>query len=164
MKSLTKLLLGTNNPGKIHEISSLLGDLPIELFTPAMVNLDYRVDENGTSYLDNAAGKAYAWYQKSGIATLADDSGLEVDVLAGAPGVYSHRFTGDPNASDAERRQYLLQRLTDFSRPWMAQFTCVVAIAIPGRELISVTGILSWRDHTGRTRIEWLWLRPDFPG
>ena len=121
-------------------MSSLLSGLPIELVTPAELNQDYQVEEIGNSYLENAAGKARAWAQKCGVATLADDSGLEVDVLDGAPGLYSHRFTGDPHTSDAERRHYLIKRLQDIPRPWLAHFTCVVAIAIPGQELVSVTG------------------------
>ncbi|MGB8252699.1 MAG: RdgB/HAM1 family non-canonical purine NTP pyrophosphatase [Anaerolineaceae bacterium] len=140
MKPSIKLLLGTNNPGKIREMSSLLSGLPIELVTPAELNQDYQVEEIGSSYLENAACKARAWAQKCGTATLADDSGLEVDVLDGAPGLYSHRFTGDPHASDEERRRYLVKRLQDFPRPWLAHFTCVVAIATPGQELVSVTG------------------------
>jgi XTP/dITP diphosphohydrolase len=140
MTKPVKLLLGTNNSGKIQEISSFLEDLPIELTTPAVLNLDYQVNEGGTSYLENASTKAQSWCQKTGIATLADDSGLEVDVLDGAPGLYSHRFTGNFHASDVERRRYLIKRLQDIPGPWHAHFICVMAMVIPGQKLITVTG------------------------
>ena len=139
-QSLFRLLLGTNNPGKIKEMSALLTGLPMELVTPSSISLDLQIEETGDSYQENAAIKALTWSSISGLACLADDSGLEVDALEGAPGLYSHRFTGNPNTSDAERRKYLLQRLGDLPQPWTAIFRCAVAIAIPGQDLIQTTG------------------------
>jgi len=139
-QSLDRLLLGTNNPGKIKEMSALLSGLPLELVTPASISLDLHIEETGDSYQENAAIKALTWSSMSGLACLADDSGLEVDALDGSPGLYSHRFTGNPTTSDAERRKYLLQRLGTLPQPWTAIFRCAVAIAIPGQDLIQTSG------------------------
>jgi XTP/dITP diphosphohydrolase len=134
------LLLGTNNPGKIQEMTALLSNLPLILLTPSDISLDLFIEETGKSYQENATLKAITWSSRSGLACLADDSGLEVDGLDGAPGLYSHRFTTNPNASDADRRKHLLDRLENLPPPWTARFQCAVAIAIPGQDLIQATG------------------------
>jgi XTP/dITP diphosphohydrolase len=130
---MKQLLIATNNKGKIKELQDLLKDTGIELVTPAQINLDLDVLENGHTYAENATKKALAFAQASGLISLADDSGLEVDVLGGAPGLYSARY-GSPDGeklSDAERRAYLIQNLQDKSRPWTARFHATIAIAIP---------------------------------
>ena len=121
-QSPMNMLLGTNNPGKAQEMAALLSDLPLVLLTPSSIALELEVEETGGSYQKNAAIKAITWASRSGLACLADDSGLEVDALDGAPGVYSHRFTTNPNASDAEHRKYLLERLENMPQPWTARF------------------------------------------
>jgi XTP/dITP diphosphohydrolase len=140
MTPISHLLLGTNNPGKTKEMIALLDGLSAEIVLPTDLGLELLVEEIGESYLENAILKAQSWSTQSGIATLADDSGLEVDALDGAPGVRSHRITGNLNASDAERRQYLLQQLKDLPRPWTARFCSAIAVAIPGQGLITGTG------------------------
>jgi XTP/dITP diphosphohydrolase len=140
VNSIQRILLGTSNPGKIAEMTALLDGLPLMILQPSDISYELEVEENGGSYLDNAIHKAVSWSGQSGLATLADDSGLEVDALDGAPGMMSHRFTGNPNASDADRRKLLIQRLQAFPRPWTARFKCSVAIAIPGEVLITGTG------------------------
>lgn len=140
MRPTLRLLLGTNNRGKLQEMSSLLDGLPLILVTPSDLRLNTQIEETGNSYQENAALKAMNWSIRSGLACLADDTGLEVDALDGAPGLFSHRFTGDPNASDAERRRYLIDQLREFPHPWTARFKCAVAIAIPGLKLISAMG------------------------
>lgn len=135
-----RLLLGTNNPGKTMELIALLDGLNLDICKPVDLGQELNVDEVGNNYLENALLKAQAWSKQSGIATLADDSGLEVDALHGAPGVLSHRITGVPAASDAERRKFLLLQLTGLSRPWTARFKCAIVVAVPGRESITGTG------------------------
>ncbi len=130
-----KILVATNNPGKLVEIQSLLEDASLTLLTPAMVGLAMEVDETGATYAENAALKASAFAQASGLLALADDSGLEVDALGGLPGLRSARFLGRPGASDADRRAYLLERLQGLPRPWTAHFHCTVALAAPGGDL-----------------------------
>ncbi|TLM99763.1 non-canonical purine NTP pyrophosphatase, partial [bacterium] len=80
---------------------------------------------------ENAALKARAYAAASGLPALADDSGLEVDALGGAPGLHSARYSPQPNASDADRRVLLLANLRGKPRPWAAHFHCSVAIALP---------------------------------
>lgn len=128
---MSKLLLATNNQGKLVEIRALLNDLEASLVTPAQIGLDLNVEETGDTYAENAARKAIAFAQASGLLTLADDSGLEVDTLDGLPGIRSARFAPQPGATDADRRAYLLERLQGQSRPWTAHFHCTVALVQP---------------------------------
>lgn len=127
----SRLLLATNNPGKIAEIKALLSGLGLDLLTPYDLDLQIDVDEDGRTYAENAMKKARAFSEASGLVTLGDDSGLEVDALSGRPGLHSHRFAPQPLASDADRRHYLLEQLRDKPRPWTARFQATVAIAIP---------------------------------
>jgi hypothetical protein len=87
VRPLTKLLVATNNPGKVREYEQLLNDLPVEITFPAGEGLSLEVDESGETFEENARIKAVAYARASGLLTLADDSGLEVDVLGGGPGV-----------------------------------------------------------------------------
>lgn len=126
-----KLLIASQNRGKIAEIKALLAGEPLELVTPDEVGISLTVEETGHSYRQNAAIKAKAYTHAAGLVSLADDSGLEVDALGGKPGIHSARFSPQPGATDADRRAYLLQQLTDYPRPWNARFRCVVAVASP---------------------------------
>ena len=128
---MTKLLLATENPGKIREIKSLLQGVNADLVIPGDLGLDLHVEESGQTYAENASRKALVYASASGLLTLADDSGLEVDALNGAPGVFSARFSPKTGATDKDRRDYLLDKLEGFSRPWPARFHCTVAIAAP---------------------------------
>jgi XTP/dITP diphosphohydrolase len=129
---MLNLLLASGNKGKLIEIHSLLADMPIRLLTPADVGLEKMdVVEDGQSYAENAALKAYAFAQASGLLSMADDSGLEVDALGGAPGIYSARYSPKPGATDADRRAYLLEQLHDSPHPWTARFRCVIALQAP---------------------------------
>ena len=128
---MTKLFLATNNQGKLVEIQALLGDLGLELLTPDQLGINLQVEESGQTYMENAACKGRAFASASGLLTLADDSGLEVDALKGMPGVYSARFSPLPNATDADRRAYLLAQLAGMPRPWTARFRCLVALVTP---------------------------------
>jgi XTP/dITP diphosphohydrolase len=125
-----RLLVATNNRGKLQELLPILGDLPLQLVTPADIGLELDVAETGSTYAENARLKAEAFRQASGLLTLADDSGLEVDALGGGPGRYSARYAG-PGASDADRRAKLINALRDVPAPRPARFRCVIAIAQP---------------------------------
>jgi XTP/dITP diphosphohydrolase len=137
---MTHLLLASSNPGKLHEMRALLEGLPVELRTPSQVGLDLVVDEPGPTYAENAARKARAYARASGLLTLADDSGLEVDALGGLPGIRSARFAPQPGATDADRRAYLLEQLEGYPKPWAAHFHCTVALAAPSGELCFAEG------------------------
>ena len=136
------LLIATNNKGKIKELQGLLKDTGIELITPAQINLDLDVIEDGNTYAENATKKAVAFAQASGLISLADDSGLEVDALNGAPGLYSARYgsTDGRKLSDAERRAILIQDLQHKPRPWTARFHATIAVAVPNGETHLVEG------------------------
>jgi XTP/dITP diphosphohydrolase len=136
-----KLLIATNNQGKVREIRAILQDLDIELVTPADLGLELDVEEDGQTYAENANKKALAFSSASGLTALADDSGLEVDALEGAPGLHSARYAPLPNATDADRRAILLLNLSRNPRPWVARFRATVAIASPGRGVRTVEGV-----------------------
>ncbi len=126
---MNKLLIATNNRGKVIELQDLLKDTGIQLLTPADIGLSLEVDEDGETYAENSSKKAIAFAQASGLISLADDSGLEVDALDGAPGLYSARYSPKTAANDADRREFLLQNLNDKPRPWKAHFHATIAIA-----------------------------------
>lgn len=132
---MKKLLIATNNQGKIAEFQELLTGSGIDFVTPAQINLELEVDEDGSTYRENAAKKAIAFAQASGLISLADDSGLEADALAGAPGLYSARYSPKPGANDRDRRNFLLKNLWDKPRPWKAHFHATIAVAKPNGEV-----------------------------
>jgi XTP/dITP diphosphohydrolase len=128
---MAKLLLATTNRGKIGEYRSLLNGLPFELVTPGEVGVNIDVEEKYPSYEDNASVKAKTYAGASHLITLADDSGLEVDVLGGEPGIRSARAAGEA-AGDKERIKHLLARLRGVPlEKRTARFKCVIAIATP---------------------------------
>lgn len=126
-----KILIGTNNAHKAQEIRDMLPG--IEIVRPADIGLELDVEENGRNFEENAKIKAKAFADASGMVTLADDSGLEVDCLKGKPGIYSARYCPKPGATDADRRQYLLEniRKRGAERPWKARFVCEIAVVFP---------------------------------
>jgi len=139
-KMMRKLLVATRNAGKVREYRQLLADLPLEITYLDAEGIDLDVEETGESFAENAVLKATAYAQVSGLWTWADDSGLEVDALNGAPGIRSSRYAG-PGASDEDRYRRLLRELEGV--PWekrTARFRCVVAIATPTGEVRTAEG------------------------
>ncbi|HUT97057.1 MAG TPA: non-canonical purine NTP pyrophosphatase, partial [Dehalococcoidales bacterium] len=123
---MPKLLLATNNQGKAREYKSLLEGVPFELVTPAQVGIDTEVEEVGKSFEENAVLKATALAAESGLLSLADDSGLEVEALGGEPGTLSARYAGE-GVSDADRVSYLLAKLEGVPEgKRQARFKCVI--------------------------------------
>lgn len=142
MKPAAQLLIATTNPGKRIEIQEILADFtpPLELKLPLELGIDLEVPETGHSYAENAALKSLAYAARSGLPALADDSGLEVETLDGAPGLFSARYAPQPGATDADRRRYLLANLAGKPRPWKARFVCAVALALPDGRLLHSRG------------------------
>jgi XTP/dITP diphosphohydrolase len=132
---MKKLLIATENQGKVKEFHALLDGLEVELVTPRSLGLNMTVVEDGSTYQENAGKKARQYSQASGLIALADDSGLEVDALGGAPGLYSARYSPLPGATDADRRAFLLKNLQDKPQPWRAHFHATVAIGTPDGQL-----------------------------
>ncbi len=153
-QKVKKLLIATNNKGKVIELQDLLKDFDVELITPADINLNLDVEEDGRDYAENAAKKAVAFAHASGLISLADDSGLEVDALDGAPGLFSARYGPPPSPpvfgknggrargglTDADRRAYMLENLQGKPQPWTAHFHATIAIAAPGEDVQIVEG------------------------
>ena len=126
-----RLLIATTNPHKIGEFREIFAGLPYELVTPADLDLALEVEETGATFAENAALKATAWANASGMLTLAEDSGLEIDALGGEPGVYSARWAG-ADVSYEERFRILLARLAALpDQPRTARYRAVIAIAQP---------------------------------
>jgi XTP/dITP diphosphohydrolase len=135
-----KLLLASNNQGKIREYKSLLRGIPFALVTPAGLGITAKVEEAGGTFEANASLKAIDMARQSGLLALADDSGLEVDALGGKPGPLSHRFAG-AGASDLDRINFLLSKLKDIpAQNRVARFRCVIAVAAPSN--LSLQGVL----------------------
>jgi XTP/dITP diphosphohydrolase len=122
------LLIATTNLGKLRELTSLLSGTGVELADLGQIGLDLAVSEDEGSYDAIALNKAVLYAAASGLWTLADDTGLEVDALSGAPGLRTARLSDD----DRSRRSKLLELLAPHPRPWTARFRCSVALADPG--------------------------------
>lgn len=130
-----KLVLASKNKGKLRELQAMLKDTPVEVLLESQVGIDLDVEETGTTFEENSRIKAMAVMEASGLPAIADDSGLVVDALDGAPGVYSARYGN--LGSDAERTAYLLKNLEqvpDGQRT--ARFVSVITACFPdGREI-----------------------------
>lgn len=127
-----KLLLATGNRGKQKEIRELLADSGISIVTPAELEDPPEIVEDGTTFAANARKKALSMARFSGLLTLADDSGLVVDALHGAPGVLSARYAGPTNTDDAANNAKLLARMAEVpDEQRRAAFHCVMAVAWP---------------------------------
>ncbi|MBC6936657.1 MAG: RdgB/HAM1 family non-canonical purine NTP pyrophosphatase [Chloroflexi bacterium] len=137
------VLIGTSNAGKLNEYRMLLTGVPVKLFDLFDVGLaDLEVDENGETVEANARLKARAYAEAGGLLTLADDTGLFVDALGGAPGVYPARY-GGPGLTMAQRRAKLLSELAGVpAAQRRARFVCVIAVANPQTgEVTSFEGV-----------------------
>ena len=140
MTAPRRIVVATTNPHKLEELREILADLPIELVSPAELNLRVTVEETGATFAENAILKALAYAEAAGLPALADDSGLEIDALGGEPGIYSARWAGD-GVSYPERFQILEERLAGVpDERRTARYRCAVAIAEPApRGLFDVT-------------------------
>jgi XTP/dITP diphosphohydrolase len=133
-----KLVIATHNQGKLLEYRQLLADLPLEVVSLDDLGITVDVNETGQTFAENARLKAQAYAKMTGLATWADDSGLEVNALDGRPGVYSARY-GGPGLSDPDRVRLLLQEMDGLPAPQRtARFRCAVAIALPDGSLHTV--------------------------
>ena len=126
------LVIASGNKGKIEEFKKLLDDFPIDLLTQPV---GFEIEETGSTFMENARIKAIAVSQSTGNLSLADDSGLSVEALGGAPGIYSSRYA----SSDKQRIEKLLAELKPFSNR-KAKFECALCIASGEKVLIEVSG------------------------
>lgn len=132
-----KLAIATNNKNKLSEIRSILGDYFEEMLSLEQLGIDIDIEETGTTLLENSLIKARAIEKLTGLPALADDSGLMVDALNGAPGVYSARYAGD-NHDDNANNALLLKNLKD--KPRTAHFSSVIALCYPDGTYVTSEG------------------------
>lgn len=138
---MPKLLIATHNTHKFRELAAILSDIPYTLVSLATEGITLKVKETGKTYAENAALKAKTYAAISGLLTLADDSGLEVEALDGEPGLCSARYAGE-EATNPQRIAKLLRRLEGV--PWekrQARFICVIAIATPQGDVHLFEGV-----------------------
>jgi XTP/dITP diphosphohydrolase len=136
------LLIATANPHKLDEFRTIFADLPYQLLSLNDVQLNINVEETGTTFQENSELKALAYARASGLLSLVDDSGLEIDAMGGAPGVYSARFGGE-NLPYRERFQLIFGRMHDLPlEQRTARFRCVITIAEPSGYHRSVEGTI----------------------
>ena len=128
---MSRLLIATNNKGKLAELKLIFAGLPCSIVSPADIGLDLEVAETGATFEENAALKSAAFAEASGLLSLADDSGLEVEALGGEPGVLSARYAGE-NATDKERVDFLLNKMKNIPEgKRQARFRSVIAVTTP---------------------------------
>lgn len=152
-----KLLIATTNPGKFAEIKRFLGDLSLELVGLIDAGITDAVEETGSTFEENAILKATYYMQKSGLPTLADDGGFEIDALDGAPGVKSHRWIHkDQEDTDEELIAYTLEKMRGLPRAKRgAQLRLVLALVLPDGRKFTVEektrGIVAEKPSDHRT-------------
>ena len=136
-----KVVLASKNPHKLVEIDAITRKLGIELILQSELGIDIDVDETGTTFEENSFLKAEAVMKASGLPALADDSGIVVDALNGAPGIYSARYGGDPTMTDHDRKMLLLkntEHVPDGER--QAAFVAVITMVTPDGQTIQARG------------------------
>ncbi|GJM21064.1 MAG: non-canonical purine NTP pyrophosphatase [Planctomycetota bacterium] len=136
---MSRLLVATTNAGKLSELRGLLAPLGFELLGLAEVDAIPEAPENGATFAENARSKALHYARASGLDTLADDSGLEVSALQGAPGVRSARFAGE-HAQDSDNNRLLLERLRG-ETDRRARFVCALCLVENGRPSLEADGV-----------------------
>lgn len=131
-----RLLVATRNAGKLIEYAEMLADFDVDWVTLDDVGITLNVEETGATFEANAILKAIAYAKASGLITMAEDSGLEVDALDGAPGIFTARY-GGPGLSNVERYEYLLSKLINVPlQERTARFRCVIATVTLSNEVV----------------------------
>ena len=138
MKPLT-FVLASKNKKKLTEMQTILGEMGIRVLSQAQAGVDLEPEETGTTFEENAVIKARAVSEASGLPTIADDSGLMVDALDGAPGVYSARYGGDHGLSDEFRWKLLLKNMEDKEQRG-AKYVSVIAAVFPDGRVLTARG------------------------
>lgn len=131
-----EILVATTNPGKLREIRALLDGAPVRLRTLDDFPPIEEPEETGATFAENAVLKARAYARATGAATVAEDSGLEIDALGGEPGIHSARY---PGATYADKFANLYARLANAPKPWTARFVCALALVDPSGAILFET-------------------------
>ena len=142
MNEKKKIIFATTNEGKMAEIRMIMSDLDIELYSLKDMNINVQIEENGTTFEENAIIKAKAICEMTGQMVMADDSGLEVDYMDKAPGVYSARYLGEDTPYSV-KNQAILDNLKDAKGDERsARFVCAIAAAFPDGRIITTVGTI----------------------
>lgn len=142
---MCKIIFATSNENKMKEIRMILADLPYEIVSLKEAGVQADINENGSTFEENAVIKAKAICGMTGMITLADDSGLEIDYLNKEPGVYSARYMGEETSYHV-KNQALIERLKDAGgEQRSARFVCVIAAAFPDGRIITTRGTIEGR-------------------
>ncbi len=136
---IRRLILASNNAKKLKELRAILADAGVEVIPQREAGCDFEVEETGETFEENAYLKASAVTKATGEAAIADDSGLCVDALGGAPGVYSARFTGNHADSDEVRNRFLLEKLKDAEQR-SARFVSCICCTLPNGDILRSRG------------------------
>ena len=137
---MRKFIVATKNKGKLKEIEEILTGLPLQVISMEEAGVSDEIDETGSTFEENAMIKAKAVFDKTKEMVMADDSGLEVDFLNGAPGIYSAWFAGE-GATDSDKNTKLLYLLADVPfEKRCARFVCAIAVVLPNGETYTVRG------------------------
>ena len=138
-----KMILASNNAHKMSEMRAILADLGVELLSQREAGCDFEVEETGTTFEENAYLKAIAVTRATGMPAIADDSGLEVDYLNGEPGVYSARYSGSHEHTDAQRNEYLLKKLEGVPlQDRTARFVSSICCTFPNGDVLRARGTM----------------------
>ena len=135
---MIKFVLASRNPGKLKEMNEILSHLGIQVCSEEEAGVDVEVEETGTTFEENSRLKAEAVMKASGLPAISDDSGLCVDCLGGAPGVYSARY-GGPELDDAGRYRLLLENMRG-QMPRTAQFVSAITCCFPNGDVLTARG------------------------
>lgn len=136
---MERFVLASHNAGKLAEMRDILGELGIEVLSQQEAGVDVDPEETGVTFEENAVIKAKAVMEACGLPAVADDSGLMVDALGGAPGVYSARYGGSHDLPDSYRNAYLLKNLENTEQRG-AKYVSVIAVAYPDGRIVTARG------------------------
>lgn len=134
-----KFVLATNNEGKLLEMQRILSDLDVEVCTLRDLGVEIEVEEDGSTFEENSLKKAFAVMERTGLPAIADDSGLCVDEMDGAPGIYSARYGGGDAPTDGQKNAMILQALRNVNNR-SAKFVCVITCCFPIGLALAVRG------------------------
>lgn len=137
-----KVVLASRNQHKLKELQAILSNYDMEVVLPSSLGIDQDVEETGVTFEENSMLKARALMEATGLPTVADDSGLEVDALQGAPGVYSARYGGKACKTDLDRTLFLLKNL-EHTEHRAARFVCVITFLLPDGKAFVAKGSLN---------------------
>ena len=139
---MKKIIFATTNQGKVREVKMMMEDFGVDFVTMKDAGIDIDIVEDGKTFEENAIIKAKTIMEATGEVALADDSGLEVDYLDGAPGIYSARFLGEDTSYD-EKNKYIIEKLKDAKgKERSARFVCAMAVAFPNGEIETCRGTI----------------------